>query len=208
MIEAPWTSLAALLAAWILAVILPGPNFVATVHASCAASRGHGLRTAAGIAVGTALWTAFSLVGLGAAMAAASWFYQALRLAGAAYLIFVGCRMVVSAVRGQGGHAAAGSGRPCPRPFRQGLSVVLSNPKTAAFFTSLFAVAVPAAAPVWFKALCMALVVGVSWSWYSLVACAVCLPRVEAALARVQRPMALATGGLLVFFGLRLAAER
>lgn len=206
--EAPWHSLFAILAAWTLAVILPGPNFLATAHSACTGSRGHGLRTACGVAAGTALWTGLSLVGLGAALQAASWLYQGLRLAGAAYLVLAGCRLLLSARRAPASSPAATPQAVAPRtPFRRGLYTVLSNPKTAAFFTSLFAVAMPPDAAAWFKALAAALVVGISWTWYSLVACAASQPRVEALLARAQRALALVTGGLLVFFGLRLASE-
>ena len=208
MIDAPWSSLATVFVAWSLAVILPGPNFVATAHAASATSRSHGLRTAAGIALGTALWTAFTLGGLGAAFSAASGLYQIVRWAGAAYLVFVGLRTIIAARKADDDSHTQAPARARRSPVRHGLAVVLSNPKTAAFFTSLFAVAVPPDAPLWFKALVAAVVVLVSWTWYSTVACAMSRPSVSAALARMRRALAWFTGGLLIFFGLRLATER
>ena len=78
------------------------------------------------------------------------WLYGLVKLAGAAYLIFVGLQMIFSARR----PTAGGGSLPLSdgRAFRRGLLTDLSNPKAAAFFTSLFAVAVPPTAPLWFDA--------------------------------------------------------
>lgn len=211
-------SLIAILGTWLAAVVLPGPNFVATAHAAAAQSRRRGVLTAAGVACGTALWVAASLAGLGVMLQTTAWLHQTVKWAGACYLVWVGLQSLRQAARGPAadsdprtaGTSLSDANASSPRqghPFRRGMTVVLSNPKTAAFFTSLFAVAVPVDASMHFKAALAVGIVSISWAWYSFVACAVSVPHVSALLARAQRLMSAATGGLLVYFGLRLALD-
>lgn len=194
---------------WLVTVITPGPNFIATVQASASSSRRAGLMVASGVAFGTALWAGASLLGLGLIFQTAGWLYQAIKYVGAAYLIFIGVRMVLSVRR----PAAAMSVAAVPtldngRAFRRGLIVDLSNPKAAAFFTSLFAVAVPPTAPLWFSALLIALVVAIAWGWYSGVAWAMAAGPVAAAYRRAERAITAMAGALFIGFGVKLAMDR
>ncbi|WP_051445467.1 LysE family translocator [Desulfocurvus vexinensis] len=205
MTDTLWLDFAALTGAWTLAVMLPGPNFLATAHAAAARSRADGLRTALGIAVGTALWATGSLLGLGLLFRTAAWVYEAVRLIGGAYLVWTGLRLIFA-------NGRPGASQPDPAPasrrsaFRHGLLVDLANPKAAMFFASLFAVAVPPDAAPWFKALAVGTVVAIGWGWYSFVACAVASPPVAALLVRWRRAVAVASGALFVGLGRGAAA--
>ena len=68
--EALWAGFATVLGIWVVTVVTPGPNFLATVHGTLARSRRSGLLVAAGITLGTALWGTASLFGLGLRLAA------------------------------------------------------------------------------------------------------------------------------------------
>ena len=203
-----WASLATVTGIWLVTVISPGPNFVATAHAAVTDSRRAGLLVTAGIALGTTIWAAASLLGLALLFETAGWLYQAVRIAGAAYLVFVGLRMILTARS----TALATPGAVRPRgalaAFRHGLLTDLSNPKAAAFFTSLFAVAVPPTAPLWFALAIITLVVVIAAGWYGLVAWVIATGPVAAAYRRLRHLIAYLTGTLFVGFGLRLAAER
>jgi len=91
------TSLLAVIGVWVVTVLVPGPNFLATVHMSHVESRRAGVVVAVGIAVGTAVWATASLAGLGLLFRSAGWLYQGVKIAGAAYLIFVGIRTMIAA---------------------------------------------------------------------------------------------------------------
>ncbi len=73
--------------------------------------------------------------------------------------------------------------------------------------TSLFAVAVPPAAPLWFDAAIVGLVVGIAGGWYALMACLLSLGPVAAFYRRAQRAITALAGALFVAVGLRLAAD-
>ena len=204
-----WASFAAIAGVWLITVVSAGPNFIATVHSAVSASRRAGLLVAAGVALGTTIWAAVSLAGLGLLFQTAAWLYHLVKLLGAAFLIYTGVRMLLSARNGRpgtGGPGIAATGR---RAFRLGLLTDLSNPKAAAFFTSLFAVAVPPTAPLWFDAVIVATVVLIAGGWYALAACLVSLDPVARAYRRAQRAITAVTGVLFMAIGVRLGlAER
>lgn len=204
-----WASYVTVMGLWTITVVTPGPNFVATAHATLSRSRSHGVVVAAGIAVGTAIWASGSLLGLGALLAAAGWLHQALRLAGAAYLVWTGGRMIRAAAcrRMPAADDAGATGR-TRSSFRVGLLTDLANPKAAAFFTSLFAVAVPPSAPAWFQALLIASVVAAAMSWYGTVALALAAGPVASRYRRAERAISGVAGALFVGFGARLAVGR
>ena len=201
-------SFATIAGVWLITVVSPGPNFFATAHTAVAVSRRDGLLVAAGVALGTLLWATVSLLGLGVLFQTAGWLYQGVKLVGAAYLLFVGLRMILGAWRNTAsgpGPAAARRSACGGRAFRFGLLTDLSNPKAAAFFTSLFAVAVPPTAPLWFDVLIVATVVVIAGGWYALAACLVSLEQVARVYRRSQRAITAVTGAVFVALGARLA---
>ena len=204
-------SLLTVLGIWAVTVMTPGPNFLAVAHATLARSRRHGLWVVAGIAAGTAVWAAASLAGLGLLFRTAGWLYTAVKLLGGAYLIYLGLRMILASRRPSRPHPAAGTGTASATPwsgFRRGLLVDLSNPKAAAFFTSLFAVAVPPTAPLWLLACVVAAVVGVAAAWYGAVALTLGSRRVSSTYRRAERLITAVAGALFMALGLRLATAR
>ncbi|MBG0776264.1 MAG: LysE family translocator [Desulfovibrionaceae bacterium] len=226
------------LGVWTLAVLLPGPNFLATAHTAMAHSRRAGLACAMGVAFGTLLWAAGSLAGLGLLFRSASWLYQGVKYAGAAYLVYMGLSTLWSEWRGRSANATArdatrtqvrtappADAAPAPGPasaaaparrtprsgwraFRHGLAVDLANPKAAAFFTSLFAMAVPPEAPLWFQGAVVLTVTVIGGAWYSFVACVAGAGPVAAFLDRAQRAVRAVTGAIFVALGLELALEK
>lgn len=205
---ADWSAFLAVLGIWSATVLSPGPNFLATVHASLHRSRSAGLAVALGIAIGTLVWATASLAGLALLFQNAAWLYAAVKFCGACYLIYIGVRMIVSA---QAPGTNAGVGRSSIsgwRAVRHGILTDLANPKAAAFFASLFAVAVPPAAPLWFHVLIITAVVVIAGGWYAICACLIVAPPIAHAYRRAQNAVTGAAGALFVGIGARLAAER
>ncbi len=193
--------LAALAVVWALAVILPGPNFLAVTYAAAVGGRRRALLTALGCLVGTAFWLSAGLLGLKVLFVLLPWSGMAIKIAGGAYLVWTGIQMmrgVGSAVTG----AAAGWSA-----FRVGLATTLANPKSAAVAASLLAVALPGA-DGWLVAEAFALLLVISSSWYLLVAVAASTDRVTARLMAWRLWIGRLAGGLFVLFGAKLAFER
>ena len=210
MTAALWTSLLTIVGIWMVTVISPGPNFLATTQAALSGSRRAALLVVLGIGIGTAVWCVASLLGLGLLFERAAWLYLLVKIGGGLYLAFLGLRILLAAHRSaatpqQAPPALAVSGW---RAVRLGLFTDLSNPKAAAFFASLFAVTVPPAAPLWFDAVIVALVVAQAVVWYALVACFMAAPPVAALYRRAQRAILALMGAAFVALGARLAMAK
>jgi threonine/homoserine/homoserine lactone efflux protein len=123
------------LAACLLIVIVPGPTVTMIVANSMRFGVRAGLLNVAGTQAGLAIMIAVVGLGLTSLIAATGHWFEWIRLAGAAYLVWLGWKMF----RG------AGSGPTDDRQqarranfFLQGLVVALSNPKTLLFFGAFF----------------------------------------------------------------------
>jgi threonine efflux protein len=99
-----------LLLAWLVAVVSPGPDFLAVLRTSAAGSRRAGTLVAVGVVSGIACWALAALAGLTALLARYEQLYLVLRLAGAAFLIVYGLTTLRAAWR-RGSGASDPTGR-------------------------------------------------------------------------------------------------
>jgi threonine/homoserine/homoserine lactone efflux protein len=190
-----------------IVIVTPGPDTALTIRSSLMGGRRAGIFTAFGVSSGQAVWTLASAVGIAALLAASEPAFLAVRIAGAAYLIWLGVQALAAAVRGRRDKMVARESRPLEprRAFRQGLLSNLGNPKMAAFFPSLlpqFAHSFAALLGLGFVFCLMTFV------W--LTAYAIVVAGAGDLLSRswVKRAIEAVTGAVLVALGLRLATER
>jgi len=117
-------------------IIVPGPTVTLIIANSLKHGSGAGLLNVAGTQAGLAIMIAIVGIGLSSVIAALGHWFDWLRLAGAAYLIWLGWKMFRSAGNAEDGAAPARA----PRGgfFLQGVLVALSNPKTLLFFGAFF----------------------------------------------------------------------
>ncbi|WP_336813720.1 LysE family translocator [Bosea sp. MMO-172] len=127
---------AAYLLACIVIIIVPGPTVTLIVANSLKHGTRAGLLNVAGTQFGLGIMVLVAGIGLSSVVAALGHGFEWLRLAGAAYLIWLGWKMFRSAGADLDGTAPA---KP-PRGgfFLQGALVALSNPKTLLFFGAFF----------------------------------------------------------------------
>ncbi len=121
----------AYLAACILIVIVPGPTVTVIIANSLTHGTRAGLLNVAGTQLGLAIMIGVLLAGLTSIIETMGWWFDWLRLAGAAYLVWLGYKLVRS-----GGGLDKADSAPKPRGgfFLQGFLVILSNPKALLFF--------------------------------------------------------------------------
>ncbi|QBR92082.1 LysE family translocator [Nocardioides euryhalodurans] len=127
----------AFLVASVLFIQLPGPSLLFTLGRALTVSLRDALLSAAGNALGIVTQAVLVAVGLGAVVATSATAYATLKLAGAAYVVWLG----VQAIRHRGDARAAldTGGRPPERAGRSlltGFTVGVSNPKTIVFFVA------------------------------------------------------------------------
>src|SRR6478752_7159492 len=123
----------------LVVIVTPGQDTALVIRNTLGGGRRAGFFTGLGIAVGQQCWTLVAAVGLTALLVASEPVFLAIRLFGAAYLVWLGAGSLLAAVRGhQHEVPVIGVGsRSTARSFRQGAISNLSNPKMAIFFTSL-----------------------------------------------------------------------
>jgi threonine/homoserine/homoserine lactone efflux protein len=197
-----------LLAAAALAVV-PGPAVAYIVTQSIDQGRRAGLVSALGVASGGLVHVAAATVGLSALIASSATAFTAVKLVGAAYLIVVGIRRILS---GEGEEPERRALRaPLRRVYRQGVIVNVLNPKTALFFLAFLPQFVdPDRGAVWPQVAMLGVifvsVAVLSDMTYALVSDAIAgRIRRTGTGAKVRRWL---TGGVFVALGVTAAAAR
>ncbi|WP_431823264.1 LysE family translocator [Burkholderia sp. F1] len=200
--------LAAVGGVMLLACVSPGPDLIAvTSHAL--GNRRAGVQAAMGIATSHAVWAAMAIFGLGLIVAKFAWLYDAIRLAGAAYLLYLGAKTLIGLRRpAQPADPAVATVRNGAHAYRKGLLVGLTNPKAAAFFGSLFVTILPAHAPAWVHGATLAIVPAVSVAWFCTMAVVFSTSRVQTGYVKLRKPIDAVMGTVLVGLGAKLALDR
>jgi len=195
----------------LLVICTPGQDTALTIRNTLLGGRGAGIATAAGVSSGQAIWTIATSAGLAVLVLASAPIFAAVRLAGAAYLVYLGLRSLLKAARDVS-HARIGSSDshptlPLRAAFLQGVLSNLSNAKMVAFFIGFLP---PVAGP--HPTFLLMLALGFNFCLLTLgwlVAYAFTIERFGQWLRRsaVRRSLDAALGAVLVALGLRVGAE-
>ena len=190
-------------------ILTPGQDMILVMSRSIAQGSAAGVVTAAGVSLGLVGHTVLATLGLGAILRTSEWLFLALKLAGAAYLIYLGIQLLRS--REHEIAVAAGAPRSLGRLFFDGALSNVWNPKIAVFYFAFLPQFVPAGSAhptlaVFTLGLVFAALTFLVKGPVGLVA-----GRLSAWLR--SRPQALVwlhrgSGAVLVGLGLRLAFER
>ena len=204
----------AFLAISIVVIVTPGQDTALTIRNTLLGGRPAGVATAVGVAGGQLVWTLAATVGITALLVASEPVFTAVRLAGAAYLIYLGASSLWAAMRGIGPRRSrhdrsAGPVSLAPRhALRQGLLSNLGNPKMVVFFSSLLPQFAPSGGPTFLAMLGLGLVFcSMTLAWLSCYAWLVAKAGVVLDRPAVRRVLDAVTGAILVGLGVRVAAE-
>jgi threonine/homoserine/homoserine lactone efflux protein len=193
-----------------IVIVTPGPDTALTIRNTLLGGRRAGVHTAFGVSTGQALWALTTSFGIAALLAASEPAFRALKLVGAAYLIFLGAQSLLAALRGvEHRHASrTRDGLPPRVAYRQGVVSNLGNPKMAAFFVSLlpqFATGGSSVAPLLLLGLVFSTM---TFTWLSAYAFAVARAGDFLRARAVRRLLDALVGAVLVALGIRVAVER
>ena len=189
----------------LLVICTPGQDTALTIRNTLLGHRRAGIATAAGVALGQATWSLATSAGLAVVLAASEPLFFAIRIAGAAYLIYLGGRSLYSAlIRHEVERARPASSR---SSLLQGYLSNLSNAKMVAFFVSLLP---PFAGP--HPSFALLLVLGLNFcllTFVWLVGYAIAVDRVSGWLRKssVRRTLDGILGAVLVGLGVKVAAQ-
>lgn len=126
------------LVAAVVLVLIPGPDTLLVLSRSLFEGRRAGWITASGTVSGNVLHATLAAVGVSALIAASPWFFDALRVAGASYLAWLGARSLQGAFRAWRIGGTLSVAAPAPRTHRQAFAHAfttnLLNPKVILFY--------------------------------------------------------------------------
>ncbi|SFP55543.1 resistance to homoserine/threonine (RhtB) family protein [Ectopseudomonas composti] len=188
----------------LLAVISPGADFALVSRNSLLLSRRAGVLTALGIGLGVLIHIGYTLLGVGLLLQQSAGLFNALKLAGAAYLIYLGMRMLLSkpdSATPSNAQKPAADGA----ALRTGLLTNALNPKTAVFIISLFMQVVQPSTGLATQLGYGAFIALAHVGWFALVALCFSAGPVRDRLLAARRWIDRLFGGLLIGFGTLLA---
>jgi len=198
------------LATCIILNLTPGPDTFYILGRSLTQGRGAGIASVLGISCGSIVHTLAAAFGLSALLAASASAFLAVKLAGAAYLIYLGARMLFTRTPAAAIPTSFSSSG-FFAVYRQGLLTNILNPKVALFFLAFMPQFIAADSPSKFAAF---ITLGFSFVTTGTLWC-LCLAWSSSLVgdrlrgsSRLSDILNRTAGALFIFLGIRLAAAK
>ena len=190
----------------IFAAISPGPAVLMSARTGLTEGFRTGVMLAMGIGSGAVIWALAAMFGLHLVFDAAPSLLWALKIGGAAYLLWMAWHLWRDAAT----PFVAEDTRPVPRSplaaYRLGLWTNLANPKAAVMFSSIFLGTLQADTPLWVLASLLGMIFTAETLWNSLVARIFSLDRTRARYISLKTLIDRSFGGMLALLGVKIAA--
>ncbi|GAA2620112.1 LysE family translocator [Paractinoplanes durhamensis] len=191
-----------------LLTITPGLDTALVLRAAVTMGRGPAFATALGINAGALTWGAAAAVGVSALLTASQVAYTILRVAGAAYMIYLGAKMILAAIKHDKTDVVldnAAHGATFWSTFGRGLLTNLLNPKVGAFYVAVLPQFIPSGESPLLVGLLLALVHDVEGIlWFAAIILGAGALRGHLARRKVRAAVDGGTGAVLLGFGLKL----
>lgn len=203
------------LLAWALVAVIgaatPGIDLMIVLRSTLLNGRRSGFAAVFGVELGHAVWAVASLIGLTALLAASTFAYDVVRIAGACYLVWLGGSAIWKSLPRNRSTATEPEGLPAPSTVsavRSGMTSNLLNPKVGVFYISIlpqFLPAIPTAAGWGVLLVAIALTVGTVWH----TAIVLLATRARGILTRERVKIWLdrTSAAVMIALGVRLATE-
>ncbi len=190
---------------------MPGPSTLYAAAQTIARGRRAGWFAALGIHIGGYVHVAAAVVGLAVLFEAVPTIYLGLKMAGAAYLVWLGVKMFMTKL-GTDMNTNSPGQKSAKRAFWESVSVEVLNPKTAIFYVAFLPqFADPTAAfPIWLQLLILGTVVNVMFSSADAL-CVILADKIASVFAASGSANRIAQqlgGSILVALGLNLALDK
>ena len=187
---------------WIV-LVTPGVNVLLVSQLAASGHRRSAFFAGLGVTIVAVTWAMLALLGVSALFTSLPKLRLALQVAGGIYLCYVAVRLWRSSTSAKGTQ----SEMLVPwAAFRLGFLTNIMNPKSALFFGSVFATALPQEASSSLLVAATALVFVNALCWHTFIAVAFSHPRVQAAYSRQRRLLNRVAGAFVGAFGIRLLA--
>lgn len=200
--------LASILGVFLLGAMSPGPSFIVVSRIAIARSRADGLMAAVGMGIGGFFFACIAVAGLTAILLQVEWLNILLRLAGGAYLVWIGISIWRAAPQKiMIAETPADQPSTLWKSLLRGLFVQISNPKTAIFYASMFAALLPSPAPTWMLLALPPLLFINEFAWYAIVALGFSSDGPRVVYLRSKTWIDRAAGAVVGALGLKLMTD-
>jgi threonine/homoserine/homoserine lactone efflux protein len=198
-----------------LVTVIPGLDTALVLRVAVVDGRRYAYATALGIGTGALIWGAAAAAGISVLLTASTVAYTAMRLAGAAYLIYLGATMLRDAWFRSDPLVAVDEPalHSWPRSYRRGVLTNLLNPKVGVFYVAMLPQFLPDGVPALPMGLLLAFIHDVeAMVWFTALIGGVGLARrwltgSGRAAVRLRRGVDAVAGTVLVALGVRLAVD-
>jgi threonine/homoserine/homoserine lactone efflux protein len=188
----------------IVVAIVPGPDFAVVLRNALIGGRLAGIMTALGIALALGVHVTYALAGIGLIVSQSIFLFNALKLIGAAYLIFLGVTMYRSASTEMPADGTLAGMAPL-KALRWGFFTNVTNPKATMFALSVFLQVTSPATPLWTQTGYGVIMAGGVFLWFVMVTLFFTLPAVRLQFMRAKLRIERSFGMLLTLFGIGIA---
>lgn len=191
----------------VLLTVTPGPDMALVTRNAIRRGWAGGARSGLGVCAGLVVHATAAAVGLSVLLARSALLYDAVRIAGALYLVYLGAATIRRSLRDAAADDPDGSKEDAGhRSFAEGLVTNVLNPKVAIFYVALLPQFVRPADPFLARAgLLAGIHIGLNLVWLPVLARVVAGARDRLPTGRVGDWLERATGGALIAVGARLA---
>lgn len=196
-----------------LLTMLPGIDTAQVLRAATLSGMRAAYATLAGIIAGVFSWGIAAALGISALLTASRVAYDAVRYAGAAYLLYLGLRIIWDSrhlhATQAAGEVGARQGWGSGTTFARAFVITLTNPKNGLFYVAMLPQFLPSDIPAALGGTALAAIHAVECiAWFSLLIWSTSLARRFFERPRTQMWMERISGTALIGFGLRVVAER
>ena len=195
----------------LLAAASPGPTFLVVSRYSVIGSRQRALQVVLGVMFADFTWASLSACGISAVIGRYPAIHYIFQIGGAVYLIWLGVKILLG-LRHDAETRPLSSQIAIPSSsrwaIRDGFLTNMANPKSVAYYTSLFVIVIPVHAPAWLLAATIGTALFVSAMWWLGVVFFFGLLHVRKAYEAIRRYIEATMGCALIILGIRLGLIR
>ncbi len=192
----------------LLSAMSPGPDFIVMSKYALLEGRRHALCCALGIALGILFHVSYCVLGLSLIISQSIFLFNLIKLAGGAYLIYLGLMGIRSAKKEIVLEKKTTPIAPPPRKaLKEGFYINLLNPKCSLFILSVFTLLIDPHTSAFIKIAYGFEISIIALTWFSLLAFGISFAPIKRRFAEFQHWISRLTGAVLIGLGLKIAIE-